>query len=250
MRDLEVLSDCFVKGGEIAEAPARSRRRGAFVLSVLLQSALLAALLILPILSPSAMRARYSFVPLPPYHGGGANQANPRHTSRPARDSFPTQHALYQPLSIPHEVSNSAQAGEFSGGPPDVGYGTNSDGGPGVDFGTGNSIFAAIAPPPKPPQPPLVVRQSEGVQAAQLITRIEPIYPPAALAMHMSGTVRLKAIIAMDGTVKQLDVLSGNPILARSALDAVRRWRYRPTLLNNQPVEVETDITVIFQLTN
>jgi periplasmic protein TonB len=86
------------------------------------------------------------------------------------------------------------------------------------------------------------------VMAGELIRRVQPEYPEIARATHLSGTVRLQAIIGTDGTVRDLDVLSGSPILARAAVEAVRQWRYRPTLLNGAPVEVETYITVNFVL--
>jgi periplasmic protein TonB len=81
-----------------------------------------------------------------------------------------------------------------------------------------------------------------------LIHRVEPLYPRIAISMHLSGTVQLRAIIATDGSVQNLEVLSGSPILARAAEDAVRQWRYRPTLLSGVPVEVETYVTVTFVL--
>ena len=84
--------------------------------------------------------------------------------------------------------------------------------------------------------------------AARLIRRVQPDYPEIAKLMRLSGTVRLRAIIGTDGAVQQLEVLSGNPILARAAKSAVREWRYEPTRLNGQPVEVETSITVTFVL--
>jgi periplasmic protein TonB len=89
---------------------------------------------------------------------------------------------------------------------------------------------------------------SEGVMESALIHRVEPIYPQIARNLHLSGTVRLRAIIATDGSVQNLEVLSGHPILARAAKDAVSQWRYRPTLLSGVPVEVETYITVNFVL--
>jgi protein TonB len=93
-----------------------------------------------------------------------------------------------------------------------------------------------------------LVKLSEGVLEAQLISRIEPRYPPIALQTKTEGTVRLHATISRDGSITALDVLSGHPFLVKAALDAVRQWRYRPTLLNGEPVEVETSITVIFRL--
>ncbi len=84
--------------------------------------------------------------------------------------------------------------------------------------------------------------------AAQLINRAQPVYPELARQTRIQGTVRLHAIISKDGAVQQLEVLSGHPLLVQSAMDAVRQWRYRPTLLNGDPVEVDTTIDVIYSL--
>jgi periplasmic protein TonB len=101
-------------------------------------------------------------------------------------------------------------------------------------------------PPPKPAQSR--IRQGGAVTAASLINRVQPNYPPLARQTRISGTVRLHAIISKDGSVQQLEVLSGHPLLVQAALDAVRQWRYRPTTLNGEPVEVDTTIDVIFSL--
>ena len=89
---------------------------------------------------------------------------------------------------------------------------------------------------------------SEPVLQAQLISRLEPRYPPLALQTRKEGTVLLHAIISRDGRITALEVVSGSPWFAQTALEAVRQWRYRPTILNGEPVEVETSITVIFRL--
>jgi periplasmic protein TonB len=86
------------------------------------------------------------------------------------------------------------------------------------------------------------------VMEAALIYKVQPSYPALALAIHLAGTVRLRAIIAADGSVRQVEVLSGNPLLVPSVLAAVREWRYRPTRLNGEAVEVDTLITVNFIL--
>src|SRR5256884_632253 len=86
------------------------------------------------------------------------------------------------------------------------------------------------------------------VQAARIVNRVQPVYPPLARQTRISGTVRLHAIISRDGTIQQLEVISGHPLLQQAALDAVRQWRYQPTLLNGEPVEVDTTIDVIFSL--
>ena len=80
------------------------------------------------------------------------------------------------------------------------------------------------------------------------MAKIEPKYPKIALAAHVSGTVVLKAVISKEGEIKELQVVSGHPLLVPAALDAVKQWRYRPYLLNGEPVEVETNINVNFQI--
>ena len=87
------------------------------------------------------------------------------------------------------------------------------------------------------------------VQEALLVNRVVPVYPEIARQMRIEGTVRLQAVIGRDGAVQSLEILSGQPMLAKAAVAAVRGWRYRPTLLRGEPVEVETFITVIFTLT-
>jgi protein TonB len=110
---------------------------------------------------------------------------------------------------------------------------------------------AAKTPGPKPvPAAPEIkrVRVGGAVQAAQIVKRVIPVYPPLAKQARVQGTVKLLGIVATDGTVQQLRVISGHPLLVQSALDAVRQWVYRPTLLNGEPVEVEAPIDVNFSL--
>ncbi len=82
-----------------------------------------------------------------------------------------------------------------------------------------------------------------------LIHRVQPEYPQLARQARIQGTVVLRAVISREGRIENLQVLSGHPLLAPAALDAVRQWRYRPYFLNDQPLEVETQITVNFTLT-
>ena len=98
----------------------------------------------------------------------------------------------------------------------------------------------------KPIETPVVV--GGAVQSAKLLKQVVPAYPPAARQLRISGTVRLLGIIARNGTIQRLQVLSGHPMLRQAALDAVSQWVYRPTILNGQPVEVEAPIDVIFTL--
>jgi protein TonB len=84
------------------------------------------------------------------------------------------------------------------------------------------------------------------ISPAQLMNRVEPVYPKLAIISGVQGEVKLHAIIARDGRIISLNVISGHPLLVRAAEDAVSQWRYRPYYLNNEPVEVETLITVHF----
>ena len=81
-----------------------------------------------------------------------------------------------------------------------------------------------------------------------LIHRVEPIYPPLARQIHREGRVELRATIGTDGTIQSLQVVSGDPMFLNSAIEAVRQWRYRPTILNGQPVEIDTYITVVYTM--
>jgi protein TonB len=126
---------------------------------------------------------------------------------------------------------------------------------PGVPGGLDTAFPTIIATAPKP-QPATAVSKAPDkpqhvggeVQAAKLIRKIVPAYPPLALHARVSGTVRLTGVIAKDGTIEQLEVLSGNPLLVPAALAAVKQWLYQPTFLNGQPIQVIAPIDVIFTL--
>jgi protein TonB len=114
----------------------------------------------------------------------------------------------------------------------------------------GSIISSVAVPPPPPPKAttPKRIRVGGQVEAAKLIFRPTPEYPPLAKMARIQGTVRLEAIISRDGTIQDLKVVSGHPLLVKSALEAVQRWRYQPTLLNGEPVEVVTEVDVTFTL--
>ena len=95
---------------------------------------------------------------------------------------------------------------------------------------------------------PVRLQIGGNVQQAKLISQAAPVYPPLARQGGIQGTVRLQAIIGTDGSLIQIEVMTGHPLLIQAALDAVRQWRYEPTLLEGKPVEVVTTIDVIFTL--
>jgi len=148
----------------------------------------------------------------------------------------------------PEPPSQSAAVGVVGGVPGGMPGGT-----PGGVLGSILSS-AAAAPPPPPPPPqsttPKRIRVGGNVEQAKLIFKPTPEYPPLAKVARIQGVVRLEAIISRDGTVQDLKVLSGHPLLVKSALEAVQRWRYQPTLLNGEPVEIVTEIDVNFSLAN
>jgi protein TonB len=165
----------------------------------------------------------------------------------------PVQHLmdagkLVTPKAIPKDLKVIKEEAE----PPDMGGMAGGVPG-GVAGGSAGGVLggviggAGIAPPP--PKAALKrVTVGGNVQAARLVNRVQPLYPPLARQTRISGTVKLHAIIGKNGAVEQLQVVSGHPLLVQSALDAVRQWRYQPTLLNGDPVEVDTEIDVIFSL--
>jgi periplasmic protein TonB len=120
----------------------------------------------------------------------------------------------------------------------------------GVIGGIISSTANLAAVPKFVPATPQRVRISQGVTRGLLIHRVEPTYPTLAKAARVQGEVVLTAIISTTGEIENLQLVSGHPMLVQEAISAVRQWRYKPYLLNGQPVEVETTITVIFSLSS
>lgn len=166
---------------------------------------------------------------------------------------------LTAPKEIPKEV---AMITEDEMPPPGAGIGVVGGVAGGVPGGTMGGVIGGIiggvpsaAPPPPPPPAekpkpatPQRIRVGGNVAEAKVINRVQPVYPPLAKQARVSGTVRLNAVISRDGTIQDLQVVSGHPLLVQAALQAVRQWRYSPTLLNGEPVEVVTVIDVNFTL--
>lgn len=240
------LSECLIENDAETLQRGRRLRRKALALSLIFEAIVLAALLAWPLLNPGTLNAHYVSIPVPPYRRGAPEK--PRELSRPPARHLVSPHVLMQPPVIPPHVDTHPE--------PPPATDVNNSSGPAVPVGDfigidgGNETLSSVQPP-QPPRPPErhttgPQKMSEGVMEAKIIYRVDPVFPPIAPMMHLSGTVKLHAIISTDGKIKELTVLSGNPILARAAIEAVSQWRYRPTLLSGQPVEVETLITVNF----
>ena len=250
MSDLGSLAECLVDNDPAARVRARRLRGKAIVLSVVLEALLLAAMLVWPLIAPGVLTAHYIVTPAPPYSGGGSARHEQSPPHRPHASSLPRIClAVCAPVVRPPAPASASEA-------PDIDLNESQGGsegpglpavGPGLPGGTGDRV---IIPGPPRAEAPRVrpTRMSEGVMAAMLVNRVEPQYPAIARAAHISGVVHLHAIIGKDGAVRQLEVVDGNPLLAQAAKAAVQNWRYQPTRLNNEPVEVETYITVNFVL--
>jgi protein TonB len=250
MSGLGNLSQCMVDSDPETISRARRLRQKALVISVFLEVVCLAAMLLLPLITPGVLPHGYIMTPVPPYRGGGGNpraaQPHPIRDHGPRPRPLTTNQIIFRPNYSQTQLNVDAPILDDNVG-PDSPSGPGPAG-PGVPFSVGN--HGPRIEPPREPEPVRPIRQtvSEGVMEGALIHRVEPAYPIIARNMRLSGIVRLRAIIATDGSVQHLEVLSGSEILARAARQAVEQWRYRPTLLNGIPVEVETYITVTFVL--
>jgi periplasmic protein TonB len=224
------------------------------VLSMVLQVGFLAILILIPLIYtealPKTLMSSILLAPPPP----------PPPPPPPAAVQVvkikPVAHLmeagkLVAPKAIPKDVKIIKE----EEAPPDAAMGGIAGGVPGGVAGgsmggvIGGVIGGAGSAAPPPPKPTVTrTRVGGAVQAAKLVNKVQPVYPPLARQTRISGTVKLHAIIAKTGQVESLQVISGHPLLVQSALDAVKQWRYQPTLLNGEPVEVDTEIDVIFSL--
>ena len=173
---------------------------------------------------------------------------------QPNRARYERVDEMTEPPSIPTTIAVINEPPE----PPPVDAGSGFPGVPGgipngIPGGMSPTVFTALTPPPPLPPPikPAQIRRVHVggvVQGAKLIFQPTLEYPPLAKMMRIQGTVQLEAIIGKDGIIQDLRVLNGHPWLAKAALENVARWRYQPTLLNGEPVEVATEIAVNFRL--
>jgi protein TonB len=226
----------------------RSRRGLTALTSFGLQALLGALLLVLPLLRPMGLPSLRQLSP-PVSLGqplGEAPAARTQATGTAAASS-PVAITLRMPVRNPSDIPVASDDG-----PPTVGpsgpslpgaFGSGSLDGVRDSFGTGPRPIMTSAPVTTAP-PLRISHMSEG----DLIHKILPVYPPLARSARIQGQVVLQAVISKQGVIENLKVLAGHPMLAPAAIEAVRQWRYRPYVLNNEPVEVETQITVNFSL--
>ena len=230
------------------------KRRGATtLLSFILQVCLLGVLILIPLIYTEALPRQqlmtFLVAPPPPPPPPPPPAAAPVVKVQKIVSEI-DQGALRTPTKIPEKVKmikeeetpppTSGIAGVVGGVPGGV---------PGGQMGgvIGGIISSTPVAVPKVATPQRV-RVSQGVSQGLLVHQVKPNYPPLARQARIQGQVVLQALIAKDGTIQNLHLVSGHPMLAPAAIEAVKQWRYKPYFLNGEPVEVETQITVNFTL--
>lgn len=236
----------------VSEAPSGRKPIGIAV-SLIAQGLLLALFALTPLFTkpplPTAQLRLLLLGPTPPV---APEKSIPTRSSAALQTSVPRVHSfrLTAYVAIPKQINTSLDAAPEA---PDLGAGTGFvAGGDSLLSGLGGS--PGDVPPPAPKEPPKVNRQTGpvaiggNVAAANLIHRVEPLYPSLAKAARIQGIVIFQAMIGVDGQIRDLQLQEGHPLLVAAARNAILQWRYRPTLLNGKPVEVVTTITVRFAL--
>jgi protein TonB len=248
--NLGSLCGCLVEG----DAEQRRRERGvrcrALAISIFVQSAVLATLILAPMFSKAERISVTIATPTVPYgHPRNHPQGNARTTtSRPHnRDLRFTFHPPTNNVNR-HPVEDADPIGPLEEFDPN---GNARNDGPGC---SGCVDIGGWETGPRPPQPPVetstrpqIVHVTR-IDPAMLIHRVEPVYPALAKQTHREGRVELRAIIGTDGTIQSLQVVSGDPLFLLSARAAVEQWRYKPTYLNGKAVEIDTFITVVYTM--
>jgi periplasmic protein TonB len=155
-------------------------------------------------------------------------------------------------LRTPTKIPNKVQMIKEEEAPPDMGGGVPGGVPGGIPGGSAGGVMGGILNAGHVDVPkvatPQRIRVSSGVSTGLLIRKVQPNYPPLAKQARIQGHVLLQAEISKDGTIQNLQLISGHPMLAPAAIEAVKQWRYKPYLLNGEPVAVETQVDVIFSL--
>ncbi|HKN35845.1 MAG TPA: TonB family protein [Terriglobales bacterium] len=231
----------------------RTKRGMTTAVSFVLQVALVGILVLVPLLFTEALPKQqlmtFLVAPPPPPPPPPPPAATPVRTVKIVQSDI-MNGQLRTPTKIPEKVQ---MIKEEDAPPPMASMGGVVGGVPGgVPGGQMGGVIGGIisSTPVAVPKvaAPQRVRVSQGVSQGLLIKKIQPPYPPLARQARIQGQVVLQAEISKDGSIQNLRLISGHPMLAPSAIEAVKQWRYKPYYLNGEPVEVETQITVIFSL--
>lgn len=243
-REMGSLTSCMLEGDSTQLQRARKIRRRALAISISLQTLFVAGLILFPLLSKGERIDLKNATPIPPYqpYGHAQHHPNPNHHSSPVPCSFCPSLPLVPmtPTRDPNPPNNEPGDPNIPPGNPEGQHG-------------GGIPFTSNDAPTRPDDateiiPPAKRITISRIEPAMLSHRVEPVYPALPKQMHREGRVELRAIIATDGSIQSLEAISGDPMFYQSAIAAVREWRYKATILNGKPVEVDTRITVIYSL--
>ena len=230
----------------------KTKRGWTTILSFILQAFLVSILILIPLLYTEALPKQqlmtFLVAPPPPPPPPPPAAAPVKAVKVVQTDIVNGQ--LRTPTKIPEKVQ---MIKEEEAPPPVMASGGVVGGVPGgVPGGQMGGVIGGIisSTPVAVPKvaAPQRVRVSQGVTQGLLIHKVQPNYPPLARQARIQGSVVLQAVISKDGAIENLRLMSGHPMLAPAAIDAVKQWRYKPYILNGEPVEVETQITVNFTL--
>ena len=229
------------------------KKAGATMLSFVLQILFLGILILIPLIYTEALPKQQLMTflvapPPPPPPPPPPAAVQPKVVRQVVIEIDSGQ--LRTPTKIPQKI---AMIKEEEAPPPAAASGVIGGVAGGVPGGQMGGVLGGIisSTPVAVPKvaAPQRVRVSQGVTTGLLIHKVQPAYPPLAKQARIQGPVVLQAEISKNGTIENLRVISGHPMLTQAALDAVRQWRYKPYILNGEPVEVETQVTVNFSLT-
>lgn len=233
-------------------ATERRRRKGAALFSFVVQGLIVGVLVLLPLFFLDTLPAQQlvTFLVAPPPPPPPPPPAPPMKAVKMVSQIVNGQ--LLAPSKIPKSVK---MIKEEEAPPPAMGVAGGVVGGvPGGQPGgvIGSLITTAnrtsTAAVPKPTEIPKRLVVSQGVSQGMLQSQVDPVYPMIAKRARVQGTVKLHAIISTQGGIESLQVVEGHPMLVAAAMDAVKQWRYKPYLLDGQPVEVETTVFVNFHI--
>jgi len=244
-----MFEDSLIESGNRFKA---KRRLSTTILSFFGQFTLIGILILIPLIYtdalPKTQLMTFLVAPPPP------PPPPPPPASAPVKVVKMQSEMVNGQLRTPTKIPEKVQMIKEEEAPPDLGAGGVPGGVPGgIPGGSAGGVIGGIvnmqaANIPKIATPQRV-RVSQGVSQGLLIRRVQPNYPPLAKQARIQGQVVLQAEISKDGTIQNLQLISGHPMLAPAAIEAVKQWRYKPYLLNGEPVAVETTVLVNFSLT-